>query len=68
MLGIASASSVSFSRCADESAISRLYRGIHYRPAIDRGLEQGRCVGRAVSDLPFRRGRHRRRDGDSLAG
>jgi hypothetical protein len=58
----------SFSRCADEAAISRLYGGIHYRPAIDRGLEQGRCVGRAVSDLPFRRGRHRRRDGDSLAG
>ena len=57
-----------FSRCAEEAAISRLYGGIHFRPAIDLGLEQGRCVGRAVNDLPFRRGRHRRRDGDSLAG
>jgi hypothetical protein len=47
----------SFSSCAEEAAISRLYGGIHFRPAIDRGLEQGRCIGRAVSDLPFRRGR-----------
>jgi hypothetical protein len=47
----------SFSRCAEEAAISRLYAGIHFRPAIDLGLEQGRCIGRAVSDLLFRRGR-----------
>jgi hypothetical protein len=58
----------SFSQCADEAAISRLCGGIHCRPAINRGLEQGRCVGRAVSGLPFRRGHHRRRDDDSLAG
>jgi hypothetical protein len=58
----------SFSQCADEAAISRLYGGIHFRPAIEHGLEQGRCVGRAVTDLPFRRGHHRRRDGGSLAG
>jgi hypothetical protein len=50
----------SFSRCAEEAAISRLYGGIHFRPAIERGLEQGRCVGRAVGDLPVRRG-HRGR-------
>jgi hypothetical protein len=30
----------------------------HFRPAIELGLEQGRCIGRAVSQLPFeRRGR-----------
>ena len=57
----------SFSQSADEAALSRLYGGIHFRPAIERGLEQGRCIGRAVSDLPFRRGHHRRRDGGSLA-
>ncbi len=46
-----------FSDCASEAAISRLYGGIHFRPAIDLGLAQGRCIGRAVSALPF----HRRR-------
>jgi PAP2 superfamily len=44
-----------FSECADEAAISRLYGGIHFRPAIEAGLAQGRCVGRAVGELPFRR-------------
>jgi hypothetical protein len=39
----------------------RLYGGIHYRPAIARGLEQGRCVGQAVSSLEFRRRRGRER-------
>jgi PAP2 superfamily len=58
----------SFSQCADEAAISRLYGGIHFRPAIEHGLAQGRCVGRAVTGLPFRRDHHRRRDGGSLAG
>jgi PAP2 superfamily len=46
-----------FSQCADEAAISRLYGGIHFRPAIDAGLAQGRCIGRTVSSLPFRRRR-----------
>jgi hypothetical protein len=36
-----------------ESAISRLYGGIHYRFDIERGVEQGRCVGRAVNALAF---------------
>jgi hypothetical protein len=35
----------SFSAAADEAGISRLYGGIHYRVAIDKGLEQGRCIG-----------------------
>ena len=45
----------SFSAFAQEAAISRLYGGIHYRSAIDRGLEQGRCVGAMVTALPMRR-------------
>jgi PAP2 superfamily len=45
----------SFRAAADEAALSRLYGGIHFRPAIELGLEQGRCVGRAVSELPFER-------------
>ena len=35
----------SFKEAAEEAAISRLYGGIHYRPAIDQGLIQGRSVG-----------------------
>jgi membrane-associated phospholipid phosphatase len=35
----------SFSEAAAEAAISRLYGGIHYRTAIDAGIEQGRNVG-----------------------
>jgi PAP2 superfamily len=54
----------SFFEAADEAAVSRLYGGIHFRPAIVRGLGQGRCVGAAVNELEFRRGRRsRHRDG-----
>ena len=34
-----------FWTAAEEAGISRLYGGIHFRSAIERGLEQGRCVG-----------------------
>ncbi|MCU0815074.1 MAG: vanadium-dependent haloperoxidase [Cypionkella sp.] len=33
-----------FRAAAQEAALSRLYGGIHFRAAIDRGLEQGACV------------------------
>ena len=39
----------SFHEAAAEAAVSRLYGGIHFRAAIERGLEQGACVGRHVS-------------------
>ncbi len=54
----------SFSAAADEAALSRLYGGIHFRPAIELGLEQGRCVADAVDELPMRRRSKRRRDWD----
>ncbi|WP_298311036.1 vanadium-dependent haloperoxidase [uncultured Aquimarina sp.] len=38
----------SFNQAADEAAISRLYGGIHYRAAIDLGLDQGRALGNFV--------------------
>lgn len=38
----------SFRLASEEAAISRLYGGIHYRPAIENGLEQGRGVGEQV--------------------
>lgn len=43
----------SFFVAADEAAISRLYGGIHFRSAIEFGLEQGKCVGQKVSALKF---------------
>lgn len=39
----------SFNHAAEEAAISRMYGGIHYRKAIDEGLQQGRNVGMFVS-------------------
>jgi hypothetical protein len=44
----------SFSEFAEEAAISRLYGGIHYREAIEVGIEQGRLVGEKVNLLKFR--------------
>ncbi|MGH2571821.1 MAG: vanadium-dependent haloperoxidase, partial [bacterium] len=45
----------SFAAAADEAAVSRLYGGIHYRAAIDLGVQQGRLIGDLVNDIPFRR-------------
>ncbi len=36
----------SFLAASEEAALSRLYGGIHYRPAIDYGIRQGELVGR----------------------
>lgn len=35
----------SFYHAADEASISRLYGGIHFLPALDEGLKQGKQVG-----------------------
>lgn len=44
----------SFAAAAEEAAVSRLYGGIHYRPAIEDGLADGRCCGQAVNALQMR--------------
>jgi hypothetical protein len=44
----------SFWHAAREAAISRLYGGIHVLGAIVAGLDQGRCIGRAVNALRTR--------------
>ena len=49
----------SFTAAADEAAISRLYGGIHFRSAIERGLQQGRCVGRRAGAVLARHCGHR---------
>lgn len=38
----------SFNHAAKEAAISRLYGGIHYRPAIELGVKQGKAVGEYI--------------------
>lgn len=38
----------SFDAAAEEAAISRMYGGIHYRAAVEVGVEQGRSVGNYV--------------------
>ena len=45
----------SFWAAAEEAGISRLYGGIHFRAAIERGLEQGKCIGAYVVALKTRR-------------
>ncbi len=53
--GLAARGFPSFSAAANEAGISRLYGGIHFRAAIERGLEQGRCIGGYVNALRTRR-------------
>jgi hypothetical protein len=44
----------SFRAAAEEAGISRLYGGIHFRTAIERGLDQGRCVAAYTNALKTR--------------
>ena len=47
----------SFSHARDEVAISRVYGGIHFFPAVQNGITQGECIGTAVmTRLHTRRG------------
>ncbi len=40
----------SFKQAAAEAAISRLYGGIHYMPAIKNGLEEGTAIGGYIAE------------------
>lgn len=44
----------SFTAAASEAGISRMYGGIHFRPAIEQGLEQGRCIAQFAIGLRTR--------------
>lgn len=46
--GIPARSYKSFNEAANEASISRLYGGIHYLPALNNGLEEGRKIGEHV--------------------
>lgn len=43
-----------FTAAAQEAGISRLYGGIHYRAAVEQGLEQGRCIAQFTIALRTR--------------
>lgn len=60
--GLTARTFTSFNQAADEAAVSRLYGGIHYRPAIDNGLTQGRAISALISQ------RIRTRSEEVLAG
>jgi membrane-associated phospholipid phosphatase len=40
-----------FWQAAEEAGISRMYGGIHFRAAIERGLDQGKCIGAYAAKL-----------------
>ena len=46
--GLATRSFISFEHAAEEASISRLYGGIHYRPAIENGIKQGKAIGNLI--------------------
>jgi hypothetical protein len=53
--GLPARSFNSFLHASEEAAVSRLYGGIHYRPAIDYGVAQGEKVGKfVVKELQMR--------------
>jgi hypothetical protein len=43
--GLTSRNFKSFIEASEEAAVSRLYGGIHYRPAVDNGMIEGRALG-----------------------
>lgn len=45
----------SFDDAAKEAGFSRLYGGIHYRAAIENGLEYGKCIGGYTTALKTRK-------------
>jgi PAP2 superfamily len=53
--GLQARSFASFEQAAQEAALSRLYGDIHFRAAIENGLDQGRCIGGNVLSLEFHR-------------
>jgi hypothetical protein len=53
--GLKPRSFASFTAAAQEAGMSRLLGGIHFRSAIERGLEQGKCIAGYANALRTRR-------------
>ncbi|MEP7196076.1 MAG: vanadium-dependent haloperoxidase [Saprospiraceae bacterium] len=45
----------SFAQMANETGISRLYGGIHFRPSIELGILQGGIVGRNIASIKLKK-------------
>ena len=52
--GLAPRSFGSFMEAAREAAISRLYGGIHFRAACERGFDQAICIGKLATSISGR--------------
>jgi hypothetical protein len=48
--GMPSRSFTSFVHASEEAAISRMYGGIHYRPAVEQGVLEGRALGSYIAE------------------
>jgi hypothetical protein len=48
--GMATRNFKSFIEASEEAAISRMYGGIHYRPACDNGIIEGRALGQFINE------------------
>jgi hypothetical protein len=48
--GMPARSFPSFLKASEEAALSRLYGGIHYRPACDQGVVEGRALGEFINE------------------
>lgn len=46
--GLTARSFSSFNKAAEEASISRMYGGIHYRPAIENGIIEGRALANYI--------------------
>jgi hypothetical protein len=53
--GFAPRTFASLTDSMNETAVSRLYAGIHFRSAVYEGIDQGRCVATEVNALPWRK-------------
>jgi hypothetical protein len=48
--GLTARSFTSFKQAAEEAALSRMYGGIHYRPACDVGFTEGTALGTYIME------------------
>ncbi len=46
--GMTARSFISFQQASEEAAVSRIYGGIHYRPACENGMVQGKAIGNFI--------------------
>lgn len=61
--GLTSRSFTSFNAAAAEASISRMYGGIHYRPAIENGIIEGKALGEFIMrKVKTRRGQEAKKE------